>query len=221
MTQFNPTPEKRQGDYGSSADLSSLLGRSLLVVDDEALIRHSLARDFAIAGLDVTTTANGEEAVALIAAAVFDIVVTDLMMPGLDGLEVLAAAKRKSPTTIVVILTGNGVMESAINALRLGADDFLQKPCDSDELLYRISACFVKQEMQRKIALYEEFLPVCCYCRKIRDDRRGKKGGGRWYSLEEYFNRIGRVRISHGCCPDCFADQMKNLDSDRDKSPSA
>jgi DNA-binding response OmpR family regulator len=141
-------------------------------------------------------------------------------MPGLNGLQVLEAAKQRNPMTVVVILTGNGGMESAIDALRLGADDFLQKPCDTDELLYRISAILVKQEMQRKIALYEKFLPMCCYCKKIRDDQPGKQGKGRWYSLEEYFNRNKGVRISHSCCPECYTEQIKNLESGRDE-PSA
>jgi len=221
MTQFNSPPGSRQGKFGLMDEISSLEGKSLLVVDDEPIIRNSLARDLTIAGLTVTTAADGEEAVALMSSNAFDIVITDLVMPGLNGLQVLEAAKQGSLRTIVVILTGNGVIESAIDALRLGADDFLQKPCDTDELLYRISTCFVKQDMQRKIALYEEFLPMCCYCKKIRDDQHGERGTGRWYSLEEFFNRTKGLRISHSCCPDCYTEQIKNLDSVRDKPSSS
>lgn len=202
-------------------EISSLKDKSLLVVDDESIIRNSLARDLTIAGLAVTTAADGEEAVALINSSAFDIVVTDLVMPGLNGLQVLEAARQRRLTTIVVILTGNGVMESAIDALRLGADDFLQKPCDTDELLYRIASCIVKQDMQRKIAMYEDFLPMCCYCKKIREDRQGQRGKGSWYSLEEYFNRAKGVRISHSCCPDCYTEQMKNLGSEPNEPSSS
>lgn len=220
MTQVNSPPGSPHGNCGLMEEISSLKGKSLLVVDDEPIIRNSLARDLTIAGLTVTTAADGEEAVVLINGNPFDIVVTDLMMPGLNGLQVLEAAKQRSLRIIVVILTGNGVMESAIDALRLGADDFLQKPCDTDELLYRISTCFVKQDMQRKIAMYEGFLPMCCYCKKIRDDQQGERGKGHWYSLEEYFNRTKGVRISHSCCPDCYTEQIKNLTPDRN-TPSA
>jgi DNA-binding response OmpR family regulator len=217
MVQFNSLPNNRQGNFGLMHEVLSLKDKSLLVVDDEPIIRNSLARDLTVAGLAVTTAADGEAAVALINSTAFDMVITDLVMPGLNGLQVLEAAKRKNLTTIVIILTGNGVMESAIEALRLGADDFLQKPCDTDELLYRISNCLVKQDMQRKITLFEQFLPMCCYCKKIRDDQQGARGKGRWYSLEEYFNRTKGVRISHSCCPDCYAEQINNLGSDRDK----
>ena len=185
--------------------------KSLLIVDDEQIILDSLARELTSAGLEVTTAASGEEAIARINTGLFDLVTTDLLMPGLDGFEVLKAAKQRSLQTIVIILTGNGAMESAIDALRLGADDFLQKPCDTDELLYRISNGFVKQELLRKIALYEDFLPVCSYCRKIRDVRQGGDGEGSWHSLEDYFSKTKGVSVSHGCCPDCFAEQMKTL----------
>ncbi len=220
MADFNSPPKNRQDNFEWIEAISSLKNKSLLVVDDEPIIRNSLARDLTIAGLTVTTAADGEEAVAQMNSNTFDIVITDLVMPGLNGLQVLETARQRNPMTIVIILTGNGVMESAIDALRLGADDFLQKPCDTDELLYRISTCFVNQGMRRKIALYEEFLPMCCYCKKIRDDQHGERGTGRWYSLEEFFNRTKGVRISHSCCPDCYTEQIRNLDSARNKPSS-
>ncbi len=96
--------------------------KSLLIVDDEQIILDSLARELTSAGLEVTTAASGEEAVARITTGLFDLVTTDLLMPGLDGFEVLKAAKQRSLQTIVIILTGNGAMESAIDALRLGEE---------------------------------------------------------------------------------------------------
>jgi DNA-binding response OmpR family regulator len=188
----------------------SMKRKSLLIVDDELIILNSLSRELVSADLEVTTAASGEDAVAKINNGFYDLVMTDLMMPGIDGFQVLKAAKQRDLQIMVIILTGYGVMESAIDALRLGADDFLQKPCDTDELLYRISNCFVKQEMVRKIAIYENFLPVCCYCKKIRDDRQGEYGKGNWYSLEDYFSKTKGVDVSHGICPDCYAGLMKN-----------
>jgi DNA-binding response OmpR family regulator len=189
----------------------SMTMKSLLIVDDEPIILNSLSRELSSDALGVDLAACGEEAIVKINYLCFDLVVTDLLMPGLDGFQVLKAAKQKDAQTMVIILTGNGDLASAIDALRLGADDFLQKPCDTDELLYRISNCFMKQELLRKIALYENFLPVCCYCKKIRDDRQGEQGGGNWYKLEDYFTKTKGVRVSHGCCPDCFAEQMETL----------
>lgn len=181
--------------------------KTILLVDDEQLILDSLSRELTSAPLsfDVRLATNGEEAVGMIADAAPDLVITDLRMPGLDGYQVLKAAKRKDPHTMVIILTGYADMQSAIDALRLGADEYLQKPCDPDELLYRVSSCSSKQDLQRKVAMYENILPVCSYCKRIRDDRPGEQRVHRWYSLEEFFAKVQGIHCSHGCCPDCFA----------------
>jgi len=186
--------------------------RAILLVDDEQLIVDSLARELTCDGgnLTVARAYGGNEAIDRINNGCFDLVVTDLQMPETDGLQVLKAAKLKDPQTMVIILTGYADLEAAITALRLGADDFLQKPCDPDELLCRIANCLGKQDLQRKIAFYENILPMCSYCRKIRDDRQGAHGEGNWYSLEEYLDRVQGVSVSHGCCPDCFEREISS-----------
>ena len=187
--------------------------KTILLVDDEQLILDILFRELTRASphFDVTLAASGEEAVAKINSGFWDLVITDLLMPGLDGFQVLKAAKRKDPQTIVIILTGYADMQSAIDALRLGADDFLQKPCDTEELLYRVANCFGKQALQQKVTLYETILPVCSYCKKIRDDQQGERGKGSWYSLEEFFAKVKGIPCSHGCCPECFAKLMPGV----------
>jgi len=187
--------------------------KSILLVDDEQIILDTLGRDLTCDSLkfDVSLATSGEEAIARIHADFFDLVVTDLIMPGLDGFQVLKAAKQKDPHTMVIVLTGYADLDFAVDALRLRADDFLQKPCDSDELLYRISNCFVKQGLQRQLTFYEKILPVCAYCRKIRDDRQGSCQDGRWYILEEYLKTVKGANVSHGCCPECFEKQMADI----------
>ena len=194
--------------------MNTSLRKSMLLVDDEQVILQSLSRDLASAdrNLDLTVAASGEEAIARINAGSFDLVMTDLIMTGLDGFQVLKACKQKDAQTMVIIFTGYADLDAAVDALRLGADDFLEKPCDSDELLSRIANCFAKQDLQRKVALYENMLPICCYCKKIRNEQQqDEHGKGRWYSLEEYFNAVKKVQITHGCCPDCFAKEMQKL----------
>ncbi len=184
--------------------------RTILLVDDEQIILNSLFRELTSENikLEVSLAAGGEEAIALIKDGSFDLVVTDLIMPGLDGFQVLKAAKKRDPHTMVIILTGYADLRFSIDALRLGADDFLQKPCDTDELLFRISNALVKRDMHRKLAFYEKILPVCAYCRKIRHDRPSEPGQGNWYILEDYLKKVQGVDVSHGCCPECFAKEM-------------
>jgi len=195
--------------------------KSILLVDDESLILSSLSRDLVDENHEVTLAATGEEAIDKINSHYFDLVITDLRMPGIDGLHVLEATKQRDAQAMVFILTGYADLDSAVEALRFGADDFLQKPCDIDELLCRMSNCFTKQEMQRKIAFYENILPVCCYCRKIRDDLQGEPGKGYWYSLEDYLVKTKGVNVSHGCCPDCYTEQIKEVSLGKSSHPKS
>jgi len=129
---------------------------SILVVDDEKIILESFARDLgAEQHLVVTAVSGGEEAIAALEVKQFDLVITDLMMPGVDGFQVLKASKKLAPLTSVIILTGYGDKQSAIDALRLRADDYLEKPCDIDELIFRINNLL---ERQKKLSLKHEQL---------------------------------------------------------------
>jgi DNA-binding NtrC family response regulator len=100
----------------------------ILVVDDKETMRNVLHSAFAARGLDVDAAAGGEEAVQKLAATGYDVVVTDLKMPRVDGMQVLREAKRARPETEVIVITAYGTIESAVEAMRLGAFDFVTKP---------------------------------------------------------------------------------------------
>ena len=99
------------------------LKTSILFVDDEEVIRKSFTRELLMEHFAVTAVASGSEAISALEGTLYDVVITDLMMPDIDGLGVLKAVKKQTPQTSVIILTGYGDMRSAIDALRLGADD--------------------------------------------------------------------------------------------------
>jgi len=179
--------------------------KTILLVDDEEIILNSFGKDLRRENYDVILAASGEEAIYLLRGGQFDLVVTDLSMLGIDGIQVLKETKKINSLTGVIILTGYGDMTSAIDALRLGADDYLLKPCDSDELIIRIERCLEKQEALQKIKIYENILPVCTYCKSIRDDDAGTDHGkGKWLRMEEYIHTKSGTDISHGCCPACY-----------------
>ena len=155
-------------------------------------------------GFEVSRAPDGEGGIARLGERYFDLVVTDLMMGKVGGIEVLKEAKRIDPGICVIILTGYGDMTSAINALRLGADDYMLKPCDMDELVFRIGKCVQKKELTKKIKLYEEILPVCTLCSKIRDDTGTEHGMGKWMSVDEYLTHKTNLKMSHGYCQKCY-----------------
>jgi len=119
----------------------------LLVVDDKANIRQLLAAAFKDRGFDVTTASNGDEAVELLEDTTFDIVITDLKMPGRDGIGVLRAVKQKSVDTGVIVVTAYGTMETAVEAMRLGAYDFIGKPFKLAEIERKVDR-FLEQQVK-------------------------------------------------------------------------
>ena len=102
----------------------------ILVVDDKENMRKVLESAFIAKGLDVDTAAGGEEALRRLSSTGYDVVVTDLKMPRVDGMGVLREAKRACPETEVIVITAYGTIESAVEAMRLGAFDFVTKPVD-------------------------------------------------------------------------------------------
>lgn len=139
-------------------DYKGLTETSILLVDDEQLIRKSFTRDLRAEHFRVTAVAGGQEAINALEQGQYDLVITDLMMPNIDGFAVLKTAKTLSPETGVIILTGYGDMRSAIDALRLGADDFTLKPCEIDELVFRIRRCLEKRSLLQTLAQQNKLL---------------------------------------------------------------
>src|SRR5215468_8283972 len=107
---------------------------SILVVDDETTAQHTLGMFLETEGYRVATAGSGEEALARIAAQEFDVIVADVVMPGVSGLEVLERSRELSPGAAVILMTGHATVEMAIEALRKGACDYLQKPFVLHEL---------------------------------------------------------------------------------------
>lgn len=111
---------------------------SILIADDEQEIRESLSLVLEEEGYQCTRAQNGEEAIQAIKEHTFDIIITDLKMPGADGIDVLKAALKYSSETLTIIITAHASVETAIQALRKGAADYILKPLDFDEVILRI-----------------------------------------------------------------------------------
>ena len=186
---------------------------SILLVDDDPFILTGIGQNLESEGYQVATAESGEFAFELLEKSPYDLVVTDLVMDKIDGIQVLKKAKESNPDTMVIILTGYGDMTSAIDALRLDADDYMLKPCQPEEMNFRVAACLEKLELSRKIQLYEQILPVCCVCKKIRDDSGQEPGKGQWMTVDEYLWRKARLSISSTYCPYCAKDAMLELDT--------
>ena len=118
---------------------------SILLIDDERILLEAVSDDLKESGYKVTTAISGEEGLKSFEMIQHDLVIIDLKMENMDGLEVSRKIKELNPETPVMILTGYGSMETAIEALRLDLDDYVLKPVNRDDLFEKISLCLGKK----------------------------------------------------------------------------
>ncbi len=122
----------------------------VLVVDDEASMRELLTILLRQEGYDVVTADGGEAAVGLLGRETFDLVITDLRMAGADGLDVLRAAREQAPRTVVLVVTAYASTESAVEAMKLGAYDYVTKPFKVDELKVTVTNALERRRLQEE-----------------------------------------------------------------------
>jgi len=123
----------------------------LLVVDDEERFLKTLTQRLSLRDFDVTPVTSGQEAIARAGELEFDLALVDLKMPGISGEEVLEQLKRDHPLMEVVILTGHGSIDSAVHCTQAGSYSYLQKPCETEELLEVLKEAY-RRRLERILA---------------------------------------------------------------------
>jgi two-component system response regulator PilR (NtrC family) len=120
----------------------------ILIVDDEKTIRESIELVLKEEGYEIEMAANGKEALKIAEQKNFDVIITDLKMPEMDGLQLLTHCRKICPKTFFIIITAHGSLESAIEALRMGAFDYILKPFDFDDILIKLKRLFKYKELE-------------------------------------------------------------------------
>jgi signal transduction histidine kinase len=124
--------------------------KTILIVDDEAVIRDLCMR--ALKGYHVIEAGSGEAALALFDRGGIDVILTDVMMPGMDGIELLKKIKEKEPTIVVIVMTGFAEKDVILNALKADADDFISKPLNLLQLKTAVDKALVKKALKDEVA---------------------------------------------------------------------
>jgi DNA-binding NtrC family response regulator len=122
----------------------------ILIVDDEKEFVESLAERLSIRNYDVTTSSSGEEAIEKVKGYNFDVVILDVAMPGMDGVSTLREIKKLKPLTEVLMLTGHATVETAVEGMKLGALDYILKPCEIEELVSKINRGYERKAEQEE-----------------------------------------------------------------------
>src|SRR3984893_4684966 len=126
--------------------------KHLLLVEDEAMLRQAIAEQLADRGYHVEQAEWGEAALAHLADFAFDVIVTDLRLPGIDGAVVVDAAVERYPDIVAIVVTGYGTVKDAVEAIKRGASDFVSKPFQIDELLHVLEAALEQRRLKSENA---------------------------------------------------------------------
>ena len=116
-----------------------MMSGKILVIDDEEIVRKSCSRTLSPLGYDVTLTQSSLDGLRMIEDEAFDLVLTDIKMPDMDGIEVLKQVRDKFPEMKVIIMTGYQSVENALKSVQLGAFDYIEKPFSPDALISSVS----------------------------------------------------------------------------------
>jgi DNA-binding NtrC family response regulator len=120
----------------------------VMLVDDEVEFLNTLTKRLRKRGVDITGVESGEKALQFLGQSQYDVVILDVRMPGMDGIEVLRIIKDRYPLVEVIMLTGHANIEVAVRGMELGAFDYLMKPMDIDDLLYKVEDALKKKQIQ-------------------------------------------------------------------------
>lgn len=146
-TKMNSIP--KEADKRTS-DTYDAQGIKILIVDDEEIIRNFLVDVLSDEGFTIKAVSSGEEAVRLFKKNAFDLIITDIMMPGIDGIQVLRAAKEMDSDQSVIVMTGYASTETAVESMKLGAADYITKPFNLDQIKIVVAKTLERRRLQKK-----------------------------------------------------------------------
>ena len=154
----------------------------ILVVDDQKTVCYSIQRLLQSEGYDVLTASNGTDALSIINHKKPDLVIMDVRMPEMDGLEVLGKIKESHPDVQVIMMTAFSTTEKAIQAMKLGAYDYLTKPFDNNGLLIRVNGAIKARDLMKEVVTLDEI-----------EDYEGERIVGKSPAMLNIYKQIGKV----------------------------
>jgi DNA-binding NtrC family response regulator len=190
--------------------MSGTQKETILIIDDDRVVRQGISFFLEDFGYHILTAENGRVGVDLFERQEVDLVLVDLRMPEMGGLEVLDRITQNSPYTPLIVLTGATMISDAIDAMKHGAWDYLVKPInDSSQLTDAIENGLSKARLKKEqflkkvqealdgIKMLKGIIPMCSFCKKIRDTDNN------WEDIDVYIVKNSQAIVSHSLCPAC------------------
>jgi phosphoserine phosphatase RsbU/P len=172
----------------------------ILTAEDDKTSLFMLRESLRKLGHEVDCAEDGKAAWTLFQRDYYHVLISDWMMPQMDGLSLcrMIRSMHRDHYTYIILLTSLEGKGNYLKGMQAGADDFITKPFDADHLNARLHVAERILQLHRHVQNLEGFLPICCYCKKIRDEKN------RWHTLESYIEPRSGAQFSHGICPECF-----------------
>jgi two-component system response regulator HydG len=174
----------------------------ILVVDDQRNMRTTLAMMLRGAGYEVDEASDGNEGAERAARGAYDVVLTDLRMGGFDGIGVLRSVKEAHATTEVIVMTAYGTIESAVEAMRLGAFDYIQKPFSEQELLVKVERANHSRRLESQVTLLAN---------EFKERYKFDNIAGRSQAVREVLGREARLTASPGTYDQKHVDRIAGV----------
>ena len=177
----------------------------VLIAEDDIIASRVLEAALLKLSHEPLLVEDGEHAWKVLQTEPVRAVISDWQMPRLDGLELCRRVRaREGEYIYFILLTQMAATEKNLKeATEAGVDDFLGKPIDSGQLWMRLRVAERILGFTTEVQQLESFLPICGYCKKVRDD------GNYWQQIEQYFKKRTGTNFSHGVCPDCMEKMVK------------
>ncbi len=178
---------------------------AVLVVDDDPVSSAQLSALAQAAGYEVQGVSNGRQAWNLLQLTRIPIVISDWYMPEMDGAELCrrVRSRTREPYVYFILVTSRGGKQQYLAGMDAGADDFIGKPVDPDELRARLRVAERILGLRKELEQLEVLLPICSYCKRIRNDK------DEWEPLEQYIEEHFDRQVSHGICPECYVKHIQ------------
>lgn len=172
----------------------------ILIAEDDSASRLVLTAALRKLGHEVIVTENGRDAWNALQTDRIRMVISDWMMPYVDGLELckLVRSEESDQYTYVILLTALTGKGNYLQGMAAGADDFVTKPFDIEELAARLRVGERILQLELKVNRLEGLLPICAYCKNIRDENDV------WHQMEQYIATRSDAEFTHGICPSCM-----------------
>jgi len=191
----------------------------ILIAEDNRAAKLVLRAALQRLGHEVVAVEDGQAALESLEQRSFPLVISDWMMPRLSGLELCRAVRgreaerlaegKKPGYTYLILLTALDGKADYLEGMDAGADDLLIKPLDNDQLAARLRVAGRILDLIKETQQLEGLLPICSYCKKIREGDENAGEAVSWVPVESYVSSRSEVSFSHGVCPSCYAQHLK------------